>query len=106
MNYVVDILQFAIVILIVGLIAEKFIAKRGKEVKNVKYYLKRGNSLPLSVLKAIGAGYAWWYKTFFKVVVVTILAWFGAPMTQEEEQEQEDLEYMMYMQQQEEEQDK
>nr|WP_303181721.1 hypothetical protein [Lachnoclostridium phocaeense] len=103
MRYIVDILQFAVVILIVGLIAERFMSKKGKEVKNINYYLKKGNSLPISILKAVGAGYVWWYKTFFKVVVVAVLSWFGAPMTREEEQEQEDLEYMMYMQQQEEE---
>lgn len=42
MHYIVDILQFAVVILIVGLIAERFMSKKGKEVKNINYYLKWG----------------------------------------------------------------
>ena len=33
MHYIVEILQFAVVILIVGLIAERFMSKKGKEVK-------------------------------------------------------------------------
>lgn len=39
MHYIVDILQFAVVILIVGLIAERFMSKKGKEVKNINFNL-------------------------------------------------------------------
>lgn len=103
MHYVVDVIQFAVIILVVGLIAEKFMKKKGKEVKNINYYLRKGNSLPVAVLKAIGSGYAWWYKTFFKVVVVSILAYFGAPILKEEEEAQEELEAAMYYMNEEEE---
>lgn len=66
-------------ILIIGLIVEKWMDKKGKgeNVKNINYYMKRGNSLPMSILKAIAAGYLWLFKVQLKIMVIALIAFFA-----------------------------
>ena len=63
-------------ILIIGLLAEKWMDKKGKgkNVKNINYYLKRGNSLPAAILKAVAAGYIWLFKVQLKILGIALLA--------------------------------
>jgi len=68
-----------IVILSVGLLVEKWMEHKGKKgtIKNINYYLDKGNNFPLSVLKAIGSGYVWLWKFQIKAIFVVILAMFN-----------------------------
>lgn len=82
-------------ILIIGLLAEKWMDKKGKgkNVKNINYYLKRGNSLPAAILKAVAAGYIWLFKVQLKILGIALLAFFASGdgnLTPEEEEEEEE----------------
>lgn len=105
MSNLINLVEGIVIILAVGFIAEKVMEKKGKgkSVKNVNYYLRLGNTLPIAILKAIGAGYVWLFKTYIKVIIVAILSIFGVsdPRKTDEEQAEEDAMYYMHMQEEE-----
>jgi len=98
MSTAFGLLSNVVIILAVGLLFEKWMEHKGKEsnIKNINYYLKKGNNFPVAVLKAIGYGYFWFYKTYIKALLIIILSFVNIswpapdPAVEEEELEEEE----------------
>lgn len=98
MDMVLSLIKTVVTILVLGLIVQLIMSKvgKGKGVKDVNYYLKRGNSKALALLKACLSAYVWLYKTYIKVLFLFVLGYFGVftdtRKAEEEEEEEEELE--------------
>lgn len=93
-------LSKVVLILVIGIVVEKVMEKKGKggEVKNINYYTKKGNPLPLAIVKAVLYGYYWFFKTYLKVFFTFILGMFGYSGQQSEEEELEEMMAYLAMQ--------
>ena len=100
MDMVLGLIKTVVTILVLGFIVQLVMGKmgKGKGVKDVDYYLRRGDSKALALLKACLSAYVWLYKTYVKALFLFVLGYFGVfPDTrkaeeEEEEEEEEELE--------------
>ena len=103
MDMVFGLIKTVVTILVLGFIVQLIMSKagKGKGVKDVDYYLRRGDSKALALLKACLSAYVWLYKTYVKALLLFILGYFGLfPDTgkaEEEEEEEEELEEYLRM---------
>lgn len=103
MDMVLSLIKSVVTILVLGFIVQLIMSKvgKGKGVKDVDYYLKRGDSKALALLKACLSAYVWLYKTYIKVLFLFVLSYLGVfPDTrkaEEEEEEEEELEEYLRM---------
>ena len=101
MDMVLSLIKTVVTVLVLGFIVQLIMSKvgKGKGVKDVDYYLKRGDSKALALLKACLSAYVWLYKTYIKVLFLFVLSYLGVfPNTRKaEEEEEEELEEYLRM---------
>ncbi len=103
MDMLLSLIKTVVTILVLGFIVQLIMSKvgKGKGVKDVDYYLRRGNSKIIALLKACLSAYVWLYKTYVKVLFLVVLGYFGVfPDTrkaEEEEEEEEEMEEYLRM---------
>lgn len=100
MDMVLSLIKTVVTVLVLGFIVQLIMSKvgKGKGVKDVDYYLKRGDSKALALLKACLSAYVWLYKTYIKVLFLFVLSYLGVfPNTRKEEEEEEEEELEEYL---------